>query len=494
MGIRKAPLGKRNGMTESSRPKDVNSKAGRFEADLRRQEQERQLELKRLREEILLLSAEYGKLHSQGKPYIAGKSVVQYAGRVYDEQEIVNLVDSSLEFWLTSGRYSNRLEKSLAKFVGVDFCHLVNSGSSANLLAFACLCSVQLGDRRICPGDEVITVAAGFPTTIAPILQYGAVPVFVDIDLKTGNIDVDLLEQALSSRTKAVMVAHTLGNPFDLDSVLSFCKLHNLWLIEDNCDALGAKYRSELGGSTVTRRTGAFGHLATSSFYPAHHITTGEGGAVYTSDPELATIVAALRDWGRDCVCPPGKANTCGERFCQQFGELPFGYDHKYVYSHFGYNLKLTDMQAAVGLAQLDKLPAFVAARRKNHEYLRERLEKYPDIFSIVQATPKSEPSWFGFLMIVNAKSGFDRDALAAVLESRKIQTRMLFAGNMIRQPCFDDIRDNNSRFRVVGNLKNTDVLMNNALWVGVYPGMTESQISYMADTIEQFAVRARGA
>lgn len=479
-------------MSEANR-QEGNPDTARIEIDLRGQEQERQLELKRLREEILLLSAEYGKLHSQGKPYVPGKSVIQYAGRVYDEQEIVNLVDSSLEFWLTSGRYSNRLEKSLAKFVGVDFCHLVNSGSSANLIAFASLCSTKLGDRRISPGDEVITVAAGFPTTIAPILQYGAVPVFVDVDLKTANIDVNQLERALSSRTKAVMVAHTLGNPFDVDTVLSFCNSHGLWLIEDNCDALGAKYTSEIDGSKVTRRTGAFGHLATSSFYPAHHITTGEGGAVYTSDPDLATIVASLRDWGRDCLCAPGKANTCGERFCQQFGELPFGYDHKYVYSHFGYNLKLTDMQAAVGVAQLDKLPAFVTARRKNHKYLSERLKEYSDVFSIIEPTAKSEPSWFGFLMIVNAKPGFDRDALAADLENRKIQTRMLFAGNMIRQPCFDEIRGNDVSYRVVGDLKNTDRLMNDALWIGVYPGMTDSQMIYMADAIEQFAIRSRG-
>ena len=465
-----------------------------IEKDLRHKEQARQLELRRLREEILELTAVYGKLHSQGKPFIAGKSIVQYAGRVYDEKEIVNLVDSSLEFWLTAGRYSNRLEKSLAKYVGVEFCYLVNSGSSANLLAFASLCSPKLGDRRISLGDEVITVAAGFPTTVAPIIQYGVVPVFVDIDLQTGNIDVTQLELALSPRTKAVMIAHSLGNPFDIDAVLSFCESHDLWLVEDNCDALGSLYSSELPNRLGSRRTGAFGHVSTSSFYPAHHITTGEGGAVYTSDPELAAIVVSLRDWGRDCWCAPGKANTCGERFCQQLGDLPTGYDHKYVYSHFGYNLKLTDMQAAVGLAQIDKLPAFVAARRKNHEHLRNRLEQYSDIFSIIQPTPKSQPSWFGFLMIVNARPGFDRDALAAKLESGKVQTRMLFAGNILRQPCFDDIRGSTDAYRVVGDLINTDRIMNDALWIGIYPGMTALQIDYMADIIELFATSAREA
>ena len=463
------------------------------EKELRQREQERQTELRRLREEILQLTAEYGKLHSQGKPFIAGKSVVQYAGRVYDDKEIVNLVDSSLEFWLTAGRYSNRLEKALSKFVGVDFCYLVNSGSSANLLAFASLCSPKLGNRRITPGDEVITVAAGFPTTIAPIIQYGVRPVFVDIDLKTANIDVSQLDLALSPRTKAVMVAHSLGNPFDIDAVVSFCELHELWLVEDNCDALGASYSSELSSNLGKKRTGAFGHVSTSSFYPAHHITTGEGGAVYTSDPELAAIVVSLRDWGRDCWCAPGKANTCGERFCQQLGDLPVGYDHKYVYSHFGYNLKLTDMQAAVGLAQIDKLPAFVAARRSNHEHLRKRLDQYSDIFSIVQPTPKSQPSWFGFLMIVNPRPGFDRDELAAQLEGHKVQTRMLFAGNILRQPCFDDIRDSKDAYRVVGDLINTDRIMNDALWIGVYPGMTELQVDYMADVIERFALKARG-
>jgi CDP-6-deoxy-D-xylo-4-hexulose-3-dehydrase len=462
------------------------------EIELRRLERERQSELRVLREQILKLTGEYGRLHSQGKPFLPGKSVVQYSGRVYDEREIVNLVDSGLEFWLTAGRYSNQLEKALARFIGVEFCYLVNSGSSANLLAFAALCSPKLGDRRISKGDEVITVAAGFPTTVAPMIQYGAKPVFVDVDLETANIDVGQLEAALSSRTRAVMVAHTLGNPFDLDAVLAFCKLHGLWLIEDNCDALGSTYASELPGSMGTRRSGSFGHLSTCSFYPAHHITTGEGGAVFTSDPELESIVVSLRDWGRDCWCDPGKSNTCGERFCQQFGELPFGYDHKYVYSHFGYNLKMSDMQAAVGLAQLEKLPDFITARRNNHDRLRLRLEKFPDIFSIVQATPKSQPSWFGFLMIVNPRPGFARDTLAARLEENKIQTRMLFAGNILRQPCFDEIRNSEDAYRVVGELTSTDRLMNDSLWIGVYPGMTESQIDYMADTIEEFALKAR--
>ena len=450
-------------------------------------EGERQAELFRLRNEILRLTEEYGRLHAIKKPFSPGKSVIQYSGRVYDESEIVNLVDSSLEFWLTTGKYANRLEKLLANFVGVKFCHLVNSGSSANLLAFAALCSPKLGAQRIRRGDEVITVAAGFPTTVAPMIQYGARPVFVDVDIATANIDVSQLQIALSDKTKAVMIAHTLGNPFDIDKVVEFCRTNNLWLIEDNCDALGATYTSTLPGFLPGQRTGSFGHIATCSFYPAHHITTGEGGAVFTSDPELEDIVASLRDWGRDCYCKPGKANTCGERFCQQFGELPFGYDHKYVYSQFGYNLKLTDMQAAVGVAQMQKLPQFVEARRANHAYLLERLARYESVFSIVGPTPKSNPSWFGFLMVVKKESGATRDSMAAYLEGHKVQTRMLFAGNIVRQPCFDELRESASEYRVVGDLQNTDRLMNDSLWIGVYPGMAPAQLAFMADVISAY-------
>ena len=454
-------------------------------------EAKRQTELFRLRGEILRLTEEYGRLHAAKKSFSPGRSVVQYSGRVWDENEIVNLVDSSLEFWLTTGKYANRLEKLLATFVGVKFCHLVNSGSSANLLALAALCSPKLGERRIRRGDEVITVAAGFPTTVAPMIQYGVRPVFVDVDIATANIDVSQLQIALSDKTKAVMIAHTLGNPFDIDQVVEFCRTNNLWLVEDNCDALGATYTSALPGFLPDQRTGSFGHIATCSFYPAHHITTGEGGAVFTSDPELEDIVASLRDWGRDCYCKPGKANTCGERFCQSFGELPVGYDHKYVYSQFGYNLKLTDMQAAVGVAQMQKLPQFIEARRTNHAYLLERLAKYERVFNIVRPTPKSNPSWFGFLMVVKAESGATRDSLAAYLESRKVQTRMLFAGNIVRQPCFDELRESASEYRVVGDLRNTDRLMNDALWIGVYPGMSQDQLVFMADVISEYCDKA---
>ncbi len=444
-------------------------------------------ELSRLRSEILKLTEEYGRLHSMKKQFRAGSSVIQYSGRVYDSAEIVNLVDSGLEFWLTSGKYSSRLEKQLAEYVGVRYCHLVNSGSSANLLAFAALCSPKLGERRIRRGDEVITVAAGFPTTVAPLIQYGAVPVFVDMDVQTANIDVSQLELALSDKTRAVMIAHTLGNPFDIDSVVEFCSSHNLWLVEDNCDALGSTYQLKGVSELAERRTGSFGSISTCSFYPAHHITTGEGGAVFTSDPILAEIVLSLRDWGRDCYCKPGKANTCGKRFCQQFGELPFGYDHKYVYSQFGYNLKMTDMQASVGVAQMAKLPSFVESRRTNHNSLRELLEKYSNVISIVQPTKNSNPSWFGFLMLVNSESGASRDSLAEYLEARKIQTRMLFAGNMIRQPCFNDLRELETEYRVVGDLVNTDRIMNDAIWIGVYPGMTFEQISFMADVVSEY-------
>lgn len=441
-----------------------------------------------LKREILDKTAEYYRLvHGAKKTFDAEKTPVPYAGRVFDEKEMLNLVDSSLEFWLTYGRYSRLFERGLGKYLGLKHCLLVNSGSSANLLAFSTLTSSKLGDRRIRPGDEVITVAAGFPTTVAPIVQYGAVPVFVDVDLQTANIDVTQLEAAWSPKTKAVMIAHTLGNPFDLDAVTAFCEKHDLWLVEDNCDALGSLYTSHLTGEPVTRLTGTFGHIATSSFYPPHHMTMGEGGAVYTNDDRLASIAESIRDWGRDCYCQSGKDNTCGKRFDQSFGELPDGYDHKYVYSHFGYNLKVSDMQAAVGYAQLDKLPGFGDARRRNFRALTERLEKYQDNLQLPQATPNSDPSWFGYLMVLKPNAPFKRREIVAHLEKHRIQTRMLFAGNLIKQPCFDEMRQSQTGYRVVGELTSTDRLMTDAFLVGVYPGMTEEHLAYIGDTFDAF-------
>jgi CDP-6-deoxy-D-xylo-4-hexulose-3-dehydrase len=438
-----------------------------------------------LRAEILEKVAEYARRRWTPQPYRPGKTPAPYAGRVFDEEEVVSLVDASLDFWLTSGRFCHQLEKGLAEYVGVSECRLVNSGSSANLLAFSTLTSPRLGDRRVRPGDEIITVAAGFPTTVAPVIQYGAVPVFVDVDLATHNIDTSMLSSALSPRTKAVMVAHTLGNPFDIDAVLDFCEANDLWLVEDNCDALGSEYTTRRGGVSETRRTGTFGHLATSSFYPAHQMTTGEGGAVYTSNEELASIAESIRDWGRDCYCQPGRSNTCGKRFEWSLGTLPVGYDHKYTYSHFGYNLKMTDMQAAVGVAQLKKLPDFVEARRRNFDFFRDRLSQFKEVLTIPEATPHSVPSWFGFLLVVNPDVAVTRDSLVATLEGARVQTRMLFAGNLVRQPCFDEMRDSGSGFRQIGDLPNTDRLMNDAFWFGVYPGMTEAHLEHICSTIE---------
>ena len=398
----------------------------------------------------------------------------------------MSLVDASLDFWLTSGRFCRELEKGLAEFVGVSECRLVNSGSSANLLAFSTLTSPRLGDRRIRPGDEVITVAAGFPTTVAPAIQHGVVPVFVDVDPTTDNIDATMLSQALSSRTKAVMVAHTLGNPFDIDAVLDFCEANDLWLVEDNCDAMGSEYTTRRGPEAETRRTGTFGHLSTSSFYPAHQMTTGEGGAVYTSDEELGTIAESIRDWGRDCYCQPGRSNTCGKRFGWSLGTLPEGYDHKYTYSHFGYNLKMTDMQAAVGVAQLAKLPSFVADRRRNFNYFHKRLARFSDVLRLPEPTEHALPSWFGFLVVVKPGSTVTRDSLVSALEGARIQTRMLFAGNLVRQPCFDEMRESGTGFRQIGELPNTDRLMNDAFWFGVYPGMTEAHLDHIASTVEK--------
>jgi len=431
------------------------------------------------KKEILqLVKAYYRETHERNESFVAGKTKIPYAGRVFDEHEMVNLVDAALEFWLTYGRYSSSFEQQLEKYLEVKHVLLVNSGSSANLLAFMALTSPLLKERRIQRGDEVITVAAAFPTTVAPIIQYGAVPVFVDVELQTGNVDPSLLEAAFSEKTRAVMLAHTLGNPFDIDSVQSFCKKHGLWLIEDNCDALGSKYNGQL--------TGTFGDIGTSSFYPPHHITMGEGGAVYTRNTLLKKIMASLRDWGRDCWCDSGKDDTCGKRFSGQFGTLPAGYDHKYVYSHFGYNLKATDLQAAIGCAQLGKVDYFAKARKENFQRLYDALKSHQDIFILPQATEKSDPSWFGFLLTLKDGARFSRNELAEFLESRKIQTRNLFAGNLTRHPCFESLREGLD-YRIVGDLRNTDTIMNDSLWLGVYPGMDSEMMDYMIAQITDF-------
>jgi len=442
---------------------------------------------KELRRKAIEAALAYYRHQQQGnRPFRQGDRI-PYAGRVYDEREIECLIDASLDFWLTTGRYAERFERDFAGFLGVRHCSLTNSGSSANLLAFMALTSPKLKDRRIRPGDEVITVAAGFPTTVAPILQYGAVPVFVDVTLPTYNLDPTQLEAALSPKTRAVMVAHTLGNPFDLAAVKAFCDRHGLWLIEDNCDALGSRYC--LDGQWCY--TGTIGHLGTSSFYPPHHMTMGEGGAVYTDDTTLKRLVESFRDWGRDCWCPSGRDNTCGERFNRQFGELPPGYDHKYVYSHFGYNLKVTDMQAAIGCAQLEKLPGFITARQRNWARLRCGLAGLEERLVLPEATPNSDPSWFGFLLTVREGSGLSRDRLVQYLEARGVQTRMLFAGNLIKHPCFDDLRQRGEGYRVVGDLANTDRIMRDTFWVGVYPGMNEAMVDAMIALIGAGAEQA---
>ena len=431
------------------------------------------------RREILEAVAEYAKkFHEQKKEFHEGDRI-PYASRVYDHAEMVNLVDSALEFWLTSGRYTEEFEKKLADYLKVRYCSLVNSGSSANLIAFMALTSPLLGDRRIRRGDEVITVAAGFPTTVTPAIQYGAVPVFVDVAIPQYNIDVTKLEAALSERTKAVMLAHTLGNPFDLTAVKEFCDAHGLWLVEDNCDALGTVY--ELKGER--KFTGTIGDIGTSSFYPPHHMTMGEGGAVYTDNPLLNKIIRSFRDWGRDCVCPSGHDNVCGHRFDRQYGELPLGYDHKYVYSHFGYNLKATDLQAAIGCAQLDKFPSFVEKRRHNFARLWKNLEDTQDQL-ILPAAEHSEPSWFGFL--ITCREGVDRNRLVQYIESKGVQTRMLFAGNLTKHPCFDEMRKTGGGYRIAGGLENTDRIMADTFWIGVYPGMTDEKIDYMARVIKE--------
>lgn len=426
--------------------------------------------------QILDLVREYHDKYMVRAPWQDGERI-NYAGRVFDADEMVNLADSTLEFWLTSGKYTERFEKELGKYLNLPYVSLVNSGSSANLLAFMTLTSPLLKERQIKRGDEVISVACGFPTTITPILQYGAVPVFIDVSLETGNIDVNMLEKALSPKTKAVMLAHSLGNPFDIKAISEFCEKYNLWLIEDNCDALGSEYT--LDGKT--RKTGTFGDIGTSSFYPPHHLTMGEGGAVYTKSALLNRIIRSFRDWGRDCYCPSGKDDTCGCRFSKQYGELPLGFDHKYTYSHFGYNLKATDMQAAIGCAQLKKLESFTKKRRENFEYLKAKLESIQDKLLLPQATENSNPSWFGFLML--CKDGVSRNDLVLALEKSGIQTRALFAGNIIKHPCFDSIR-NSDAYRVVGELTNTDKMMNNAFWVGVYPGMSSAMLDKIAKVI----------
>ena len=436
-----------------------------------------------LKQEILNKTKEYYELvhkPQQDKKFVDGESRVNYAGRVFDETEMQYLVDSSLDFWLTYGDYSKKFEKQLSKYLNVRWTFLVNSGSSANLLAFYTLTSPLLKDRQIKRGDEVITVAACFPTTIAPIVQYGAVPVFVDMELTHVNIDVTQLEKALNPKTKAIMIAHTLGNPFDIKSIKEFCDKHNLWLIEDNCDALGSMYDGRL--------TGTWGDIGTSSFYPPHHMTMGEGGATYTDNPLLQKIMLSMRDWGRDCWCESGVDNTCGSRFSKKFGDLPKGYDHKYVYSHFGFNLKVSDMQAAVGVAQLEKFPKFVEKRKENHKRLLNGLQGLEEYISIQKATPNSNPSWFGFLITVNDDMKFTRNDISMFLEDNKIQTRNLFAGNILKHPLFDNMIENKD-YRTIGNLQNTDKIMNNSFWIGLYPGMGDDAIDYMIKKIREFII-----
>ena len=428
----------------------------------------------KLRQRILKLVEEHYESTLTGAAFVPGQTPVPVSGRSFDAEDMVHLIDASLDFWLTTGRYAEQFEREFARFLGIRHTILCNSGSSANLLALSALTSPGLGERRLTPGDEIIAVAAGFPTTVNPIIQNGLVPVFLDIELGTYNVDVRRLEEAIGPRTKGVMLAHTLGNPFDLDAVLDVVRRRGLWLIEDNCDALGSTYRGRL--------TGTFGDLATVSFYPAHHITMGEGGCVLTEDPRFEKLVESFRDWGRDCWCDPGKANTCGKRFGWQLGTLPAGYDHKYIYSHIGYNLKLTDMQAAVGVAQLKKLPRFIETRKRNFKLLREGLTSLEELLVLPEATPGSDPSWFGFLITVRPGAPFGRRDLVQHLEVRRIGTRQLFGGNLLRQPAYVKVPH-----RLVGELTNSDIVMNNAFWVGVYPGLTEEMIGFMVESIQTF-------
>lgn len=430
------------------------------------------------REVILSIVSDYCDAFHNNKQYSHGDRI-PYAARIYDHDEMVNLVDSALEFWLTSGSYTEAFEKDFADFLGIKYCSLVNSGSSANLLAFMALTSPLLGDRAIQKGDEIITTAVGFPTTVAPIIQYGAIPVFVDVTIPQYNIDTSLLEKALSSKTKAIMLAHTLGNPFDLAIIKEFCENNNLWLIEDNCDALGSKFT--INGEE--KYTGTIGDIGTSSFYPPHHMTMGEGGAVYTDNLLLNKIIKSMRDWGRDCMCPSGVDNLCGHRFDKQYGDLPLGYDHKYVYSHFGYNLKATDLQASIGCAQLKKLPQFIKKRIENYNFLKRNLKQLDDKYIFSEPCEDSKPSWFGFL--ITCKPGVNRSMIVKAIEAKGIQTRMLFAGNIIKHPCFDNMRATGEGYRVVGELRNTEVVMSNTFWIGVYPGMTNEMLRYMVKEIQ---------
>lgn len=434
------------------------------------------------REHIKALVADYYHAYKEpkeSKEKFKPGDRIPYASRVYDEKEMQSLTDAMLDFWLTTGRFSDEFEKKFAEWIGVKYAHLVNSGSSANLIAFTVLTSSELGDRQIRRGDEVITVACGFPTTVTPILQYGAIPVFVDVTVPQYNIDVTKLEGALSEKTKAVMIAHTLGNPFDIKTVKDFCDRHNLWLVEDNCDALGTQYT--INGTT--KFSGTWGDIGTSSFYPPHHMTMGEGGCVYTNNAMLNRLILSYRDWGRDCICPSGHDNFCGHRYDGQFGELPQGYDHKYVYSHFGYNLKVTDLQAAVGIEQLKKLPGFIERRRHNWDRLHKALEPVADKIILPSPAENSRPAWFGFLISIKSGAGINRNDVIKYIEEHNVQTRLLFSGNLIKHPCFDQIRGTDA-YKVSGNLDNTEFIMNNTFWVGVYPGMTDAMIDYMAQII----------
>lgn len=434
------------------------------------------------RNDIKRMIAEYYHQFMGNKKTFRPGDRINYAGRYFDEHEMCTLTDAVLDFWLTTGRFAAKFEKEFSEFLGVKYTSLVNSGSSANLVAFMALTCRELGDRRIKQGDEVITVACGFPTTVTPILQYGAIPVFVDVTLPQYNIDVSKLESALSSKTKAVMIAHTLGNPFNLETVKSFCNAHNLWLIEDNCDALGAQYY--INGEW--KYTGTIGDIGTSSFYPPHHMTMGEGGCVYTNNPLLHKLIRSMRDWGRDCICASGQDNFCKHRFDGQYGELPYGYDHKYVYSHFGFNLKITDLQAAIGCEQLKKVPGFIRARQENWQYLYNYLKEYSDKIILPEAAQNSKPSWFGFMISLKPCEKFSRNNFTKFLENKNIQTRLLFSGNIIKHPCFDLIRNTNA-YRIVGGLENTDFIMNNSFWIGVYPGLSKEKLQYMGQEILEY-------
>jgi CDP-6-deoxy-D-xylo-4-hexulose-3-dehydrase len=435
---------------------------------------ESQEKLNSLRKEIANLVTKYAAEQYKPKPFVGGETVIPPSGKLLGEAELQNMVAASLDGWLTTGRFNKLFEEKLAAFLGVKYCLSVNSGSSANLVAFSTITSPKLGDRAVKPGDEVIGVAAGFPTTVNPIIQFGAIPVFVDVDIKTHNVNADLIEAAITPKTKAIMLAHALGNPFNVVKVKELCDKYNLWLIEDTCDALGAEYNGQ--------KCGTFGDIGTLSFYPAHHMTMGEGGAVFMNNPELKVIAESFRDWGRDCYCPPGCDNTCGCRFEQKHGDLPYGYDHKYVYSHSGYNLKITDMQAACGLAQLDKLDFFIQRRRENYAYLRNRLETLTDFLQLPEATPNSNPSWFGFPLTVKEGAGVTRVELTRFLDDNKIGSRLLFAGNLLKQPYFKDVT-----YRVVGELTHTDTTMNNTFWIGVQPALTNEHLDFVVDKLEEF-------